>query len=87
MSQTQDGCKNSWNSICRDRLSLFKIERAMDDGSGEKDRIFWIYNWFCISSDNLDNELGTMLQMLMMSWIWEGLQIFQKNIRAVLVAR
>lgn len=51
----------------------------MDDRSGEKDRVFSIHSWFCISRGNLDNELGTMLRMLMVSSIWEGLQLFQKN--------
>lgn len=48
------------------QLFTVKIERGMDDSSGEKDRIFWIHSWFHISGDNLDNELGTMLQMPMM---------------------
>uniref|UniRef100_A0A672UXK7 Phosphodiesterase n=1 Tax=Strigops habroptila TaxID=2489341 RepID=A0A672UXK7_STRHB len=69
---TRGGCKNRWNSICRDRLSIVEIERAMDDCSGE-DRIFWIHNWFPISSDNLDNDLGTIQQILMISSSWEGL--------------
>lgn len=68
------------------RLFTVKIERGMDDSSGTKDRIFWIHSCFRISSDNLDNELGTVLQMLMMSSVCERLQIFQKNLKAMLVA-
>lgn len=68
------------------QLFTVKIERGMDDSSGEKDRIFWIYSCFRISGGNLDNELGTVLQMLMMSSVCEGLQIFQKNLKVVLVA-
>lgn len=68
------------------QLFTVKTERGIYDSSGKKDKIFWIHSWFPISSDNLDNELGTVLQMLMMSLIWEELQIFQKNMTAVLVA-
>lgn len=68
------------------QLFTVKTEKGIYDSSGKKDKIFWFHSWFPISSDNLDNELGTVLQMLMMSLIWEELQIFRKNMTAVLVA-
>lgn len=51
----------------------------MDDRSGEKDRVFSIHSWFRTSSGNLDNELETILQMMVVSSVWEGLQLFQTN--------
>lgn len=65
------------------QLFTVKFERSMNDTSGEKADIFWIHVRLHICSRNLDEELGSML---MMSWICAELQIFQKNMRAVLAA-
>lgn len=67
------------------QLFTVKIEGAMDSLSG-KDRILCIHSWFPTSSDNFGNDLGTVQQILMISLTWEGLQIFQRSMRAVLVA-
>lgn len=68
------------------QLFTVKFERNMNDTSGEKANIFWIHIRLHICTHNLDEELGSMLHMLTMSWICAELQMFQKNMRTVLAA-
>lgn len=58
-----------------------KIERDRNDMSAEKAMVFWIHVWLHICSDTLDENIGSLLLLLMISQICAGLQ----NIKSALI--